>query len=287
MITHVGTTGATAGSPPRTLALPAGWAAGDVVIAVDQCEDTVYSISSPAGWTLILDTASNPGGTNVRELRVWYRVLTASETDPVSWTGNINAANVLSLHCYRGVDTSAGPLAAAVVVERHATNPAQGDGVAPGVAAGTNVQAIAIAGVAQSSGVPALNSANGYTSRAGAGTTIGSDCAMRVADKYVTDAVSGGVVEPEWTWGGSDRCTAIVLLLDAVQPKALTAAAEQPTEATAALVAFEASKPLRATAVQSSGASWSSITKRSSRNTPRRELVWISGLDGVQRGVIG
>jgi hypothetical protein len=98
-----------AGSSP-TVALPAGFAQNDLLLAMIVFDRTATTISAvPSGWNLVPQVAgANPRlqGTNAQAYW-YYKIAGASETDPPVWTASDGAANgVICISCYRGVDTS-------------------------------------------------------------------------------------------------------------------------------------------------------------------------------------
>ena len=65
-----------------SLAAPPGIVAGDLLLASLQVGTHPVTVSGPSGWTLALDTVVN----SAFHAQVWYKVATASEPGPYTWT---------------------------------------------------------------------------------------------------------------------------------------------------------------------------------------------------------
>lgn len=104
-ITWVGSsTNNSGGSGATSLAinLPAGTAAGDVMIAqVSVVGGSGTTITAPAGWTqIVLDNS----GSAVRQ-GLYYRVASAAEPASYAWSFSSSQRNAIGILTYRGVDT--------------------------------------------------------------------------------------------------------------------------------------------------------------------------------------
>ena len=91
--------------PGLTIAVPAGTAANDVMVAVVAARPSTITITPPSGWTLL--NAVNQAAGNSNSQAVYYRVATASEPVDYTWTfsGAITGA-VGGITSYIGVDTA-------------------------------------------------------------------------------------------------------------------------------------------------------------------------------------
>jgi hypothetical protein len=70
------------------------------------------TVTPPAGWTLLLDTAAAQGTGSAFHAQVWYRVAAASEPASYSWTVPSGTWVDIALLDYSGVNT-ASPIDAA------------------------------------------------------------------------------------------------------------------------------------------------------------------------------
>jgi hypothetical protein len=95
--------GATGGAGTQTVALPAGWQAGDLAVAF--LWGTTSTPAAPTGWTSIATTSATPRG------RAVYRVLQAGDGGVTGASSNQNTR----IQVYRG-QRSTGPIGASAVV---------------------------------------------------------------------------------------------------------------------------------------------------------------------------
>lgn len=88
-----------------TINVPAGASSGDVMIASVAVNPSSVTITAPAGWTLIRQTAQGAG--NSSRLATYYRVAGASEPASYSWTLNgAHAGAVGGIMSFSGVDNT-------------------------------------------------------------------------------------------------------------------------------------------------------------------------------------
>lgn len=95
------------GNPtPLTINVPAGTAAGDVMIASVAWTPSSTTVSAPSGWTLIRQ--STQGSATTSKLATYYRVATASEPAAYTWTfaGSGLTQSVGGILSFHGVDAS-------------------------------------------------------------------------------------------------------------------------------------------------------------------------------------
>ena len=106
-----------------TVAKPSGVVAGDLLLATLEVDADPSTVSGPAGWTLLMDTAAAQGTGQAYHAQVWYRVATGSEPVSYGWTvsgspwvdigvlaySNVNQASPIDVSSgrYAGVVTSA------------------------------------------------------------------------------------------------------------------------------------------------------------------------------------
>lgn len=107
--TYVGAGAAANGTAdPITPAYPAGLAAGDILILVDQISSTSASKSAPAGWTTEFS-----GGTGEEDTRTYTfsKVATGSESGTLSttsWTGGGASRRLARIYAFRGAGSIEG-----------------------------------------------------------------------------------------------------------------------------------------------------------------------------------
>lgn len=93
-ITYVATGTAGTGVNP-TPGLPAGWATGDLLV---MCGTSGSSWTDPAGWTIALNSATNP------RPAMWYKIAAGGESAPT--LTNANSASIAAIAAFRGVNAT-------------------------------------------------------------------------------------------------------------------------------------------------------------------------------------
>ena len=86
-----------------TLAAPPGIVAGDLLLASLQVAANPVTVSGPSGWTLALDTVVNSSF----HAQVWYKIATASEPGPYTWTVPAGTYTDIAVLDYANVSQSA------------------------------------------------------------------------------------------------------------------------------------------------------------------------------------
>ena len=92
-----------------TVTKPAGTITGDVMLASITVVSNTSTVSTPAGWTLLLST--NQTGTNTSRLYTFYRIALAGEPGSYAWTiTGANVGAVAAIASFSGVDISVSPI---------------------------------------------------------------------------------------------------------------------------------------------------------------------------------
>lgn len=98
----------THGTGDITPPLPTGWAQGDTFILVANCAEEGF-IGAPAGWNPLASSPQQTGSsTTGSSLAVFWRVATASESNPTVTDSGDHTSAVI--HAFRGCDAVNGPI---------------------------------------------------------------------------------------------------------------------------------------------------------------------------------
>lgn len=116
---------ANAASGNVTPALPAGWAANDIVVGIVQAADNI-TVTVPAGWTKKLETNS----TATLRQTVFYRRAVAGDLAPVVTHAAGNAI-IARLYAFRGCVAAGDPFGAALARANSATATCTADAITP------------------------------------------------------------------------------------------------------------------------------------------------------------
>lgn len=96
---------ATSANGASSVALPPGWAVGDLHIIVSGFTGGTSGVSTPAGWTLLTTCAVSDGGNNYRT-RVFYRVAQSGDST-VTLSGDGGTSILIGFMIgYRGANPS-------------------------------------------------------------------------------------------------------------------------------------------------------------------------------------
>lgn len=103
-----------------TVARPSGVVAGDLLLASLEVDQDTVTVSGPAGWTLLLDTAAAQGTSSAFHAQVWYRVATAGEPSAYQWNVPAGVYVDIAVLDYSGVNAGS-PIDASIGVSALST----------------------------------------------------------------------------------------------------------------------------------------------------------------------
>jgi RHS repeat-associated protein len=227
-----------------TPVIPAGTQAGDlaILIVAGRPSDTSQP-AAPAGWTLRSSSLREAGANDLRVM-TFYRVLTATNTNPTvtlpaNWQGNARGASA-QIAVWRGVSTTT-PFDTADITG----NAAAATWTPPTITTVTAGAWVVSLVASADDNALALSTAQSFTARisgANYDTTTGGDHAIALADK--AQATAGAVIQPTWsqTVNGTDPWAGITFALrpNAVPTVALTSPANNAVFAPGATIALAA-----------------------------------------------
>lgn len=210
LISQATQTGNTSGAV--VVALPAGWAADDLVFISCCFSSSGGTMTAPAGWTAVPGT---PVSSNVsNRVYGWYRKMVGGDANP-SFTASNAQPYAFASVCYRGQHLTLGPLTPATAPSNNNSGGPQS--IAADAMNYTNVKLVSVCGWPGTSSTPTLATANGFTIRSSVGTTAGTDVSVALADKDLTDAYLGAT-GPTWNvFGVNNTMSFTIGIVDADQ----------------------------------------------------------------------
>lgn len=264
-----------------TPALPAGWQPNDYAIAFLYLRAFAEPIGpAPSGWTLL---ASRVAALD-RSVYAYGRVLQSGDGDP-TFTCSADLAGGF-IAAWRGVSTTNPSDATPVTSEGASSNTFTPTGITTATN-GARVVSYVSTTDNNAIGYSALNSFTDRASGSAYDTTTGADFAQAMADIAV--ATAGAQTCPTFlaTVNGPERWQGITLALRPA-PSTVTASASLTGQGTMTVAASSNSG-----GTTFGSASWTAegvmtVTARTRKRqpVPRRQVLWVSDLSGVQVNTI-